>query len=95
MLRVEYWEEALQQCAAPSSQQRSEAIDRLTELFQHNKWELPPGQGPDIFTALRERLNDSNWCARRNARPRLAGGAVGVAAGRAAHDVCMLPCAGR
>ena len=57
------WSTALRQCSAANSQQRSEAIDQLTELLQQNDWQLPSGEGGNVFIALRERLNDSNWYA--------------------------------
>lgn len=57
------WSTALRQCSAPNSQQRSEAIDQLTELLQQNDWQLPSGEGGNVFMALRERLSDSNWYA--------------------------------
>ena len=57
------WASALAQLETPSVPQRCEAIDHVTELLQQNDWVLPAGQGADVITALRDRLNDANWCA--------------------------------
>ena len=51
----------MHQLESPTPQQRSEALDNLTELLQQNEWQLPSGQGAAIFSALRDRLNDANW----------------------------------
>ena len=55
------WESTLQQLEAPTPQQRSEAIDLVTELLQESEWQLPEGRGNNFVVALRNRLTDSNW----------------------------------
>ena len=84
----ESWEAALTQLTAATPQQRSEAIDQITELLQASDWALPEGRAAEIVAQLGSRLTDTNWCAAR--RPRAACTRPGTARTRSAPHLLAL-----
>ena len=67
---MDAWDEALDELSGgATAQERSAALDQITELLQKSGWQLPEGLSSEVICALRDRLGDANWCACRTAAP--------------------------